>query len=440
FIGLVHGNQCKVKGELYKGCPVYKIGQGNHCPKYLHTNDKEGKFTFYIKPSISGDISISLFKQHDQSANTKITDDMFRFTLNRIHLWHKITIKRGEARQILCVYNCLFQTYFLEVDQDTFTVTYSAIYPNKIQVGNLIGVDTVSSLWSVPCESQNQQLPPQPATALLPPTPSSSLLPPRSTKNGPNMSVFRKECEKENEEEYMGCPVYRIESRNNCQTPLDTNDGEDNFLFYINPLFKGHLSISLHQKYNHSSSTKLSGELFTRGLDYSDISTWYKIKIKRSNKKYILEVNDKLTEIHSNEIDPGNEIQIETVTSLFAVPCDQLQDQSSDQPDTAGLLQWHLAIIVAVAMCLTLVVIVFIVILVRRHRNKNSDPYVTKATDHQARLSRHVSENSLYASHDNHGITDNQVPQVTTTSATHSANQRKGSTHDSENSLYMGFN
>ncbi|CAL4081776.1 unnamed protein product, partial [Meganyctiphanes norvegica] len=98
----------------------------------------------------------------------------------------------------------------------------------------------------------------------------------------------------------------------------------------------------------------------------------------------------------------------------------------------------HVPIIAAVTFVFTLMVIILAVILVIRCKRRNHNPVVIQPTDHLPRLSRHVSENSLYESYDNHH-TDSTNTR-TTTNVTNSTNQRRGSAHDSENSLYMRFN
>ncbi|CAL4061543.1 unnamed protein product, partial [Meganyctiphanes norvegica] len=116
-------------------------------------------------------------------------------------------------------------------------------------------------------------------------------------------------------------------------------------------------------------------------------------------------------------------------------------DTSTQSPSTTITVDTKTMIIAAVSLVLILLAILMTVILVLRHRRRKrvqADQALTQFSDPQNRISRHVSENSLYGSYNNQGTGENQVPQDT--SATNSANQRRGSAHDSENSLYGGIN
>ncbi|CAL4125023.1 unnamed protein product [Meganyctiphanes norvegica] len=187
---------------------------------------------------------------------------------------------------------------------------------------------------------------------------------------------------------------------------------------------------------------------------------------------YYLEINDQRHNIHSGAFEPGNEIRVKTVNSLWTPDCDPREHEpppypatvieSPTQPPTktqpptqppslsqppatelntsandtksANFPAWQVPTIAAVSLVLILVIILVIVILVRRRKRREPGVALTQLTDQQPRLSRHVSENSLYGSYDHRGTGENQVPQDT------SANPRRGSAHDSENSLYGGIN
>ncbi|CAL4127834.1 unnamed protein product [Meganyctiphanes norvegica] len=289
------------------------------------------------------------------------------------------------------------------------------------------------------------------------------------------------ECK--NQEEglgYIGCPVYKIESQQECYWA--TNDGDGNLVFYLKPLTTGQLAISLHERHQSQSSSQRTDNLFT--IPLSDSNVWRKIKIRRGEVRhflsakasYFLEVNNQdHVPVRSSEIEIGNEIRVKTVKSLWTSECDprdytppqttkatqhtpepttptqaptQSPTQAPTQPPSASLQPQQAAftitgdtkivIIAAVSLALILMAILMIVILVLRHRRRNRDQALTQTTDQQFRLSRHVSENSLYASYDNEDTGENQVPQDTNTS--NGVNQRRGSAHDSENSLYGGIN
>ncbi|CAL4221102.1 unnamed protein product [Meganyctiphanes norvegica] len=414
FSTVAHGNRCEDGGEMNNGCPVKKF---EPIHEYVFIQDGSNSFVFYIKTCAEADMSISLFNRKSKSSITNIFQNLFTINITSAgaNIWHKVNVKKVATINN----NFLYNIYELEIDDHP-----SSKYEQAITAGNEIHVESsVVFWWSVKCDPRQYYS----HTQLPSPTPIST--------NTDHIPVHRNECENKYEEKYRGCPVYKIESENECQIYLETNGGDGNFLFYIKPMLRREiLSISLHRRYNSSSSIMITDELFTSRLNYSDINTWYKMNIKRSNKIYTLEANNNPTVIQSKEMEAGNEIRVVTISSSWSVPCATLK------PATVGLALWQLVIIAAVAVMLALVVITFIVILVRRHKKRKSDQDLTESTDHEARLSRHVSENSLYASHDNHSIDENQVPQVTTASATTSANHRRGSVHDSENSLYMGFN
>ncbi|CAL4125022.1 unnamed protein product [Meganyctiphanes norvegica] len=316
--------------------------------------------------------------------------------------------------------------------------------------------------------------------------------------------VYGDDC-KERDVRYTRCSVYNVKSKKDCNVAM--NNGDGNFEFYIKPLSEGKLVISLHKRDNPSTSTKITSNLFTTtSTKYAN--KWYKIKISKGGDKiesgllgfgptkyyYYLKVNDQKA-VQSGAFEPGNEIRVKTVASLWTSECDPRQyepipptttaspspshpvvaTQSPTQPtkatetpspipqpprpDTATNTSdtksannsvWQVAIIVSVSLALFLVIVIAIVILVRRHKRRTLDPALIKTTEHQNRLSRHVSENSLYGCYDNQGAGENQVPHDSsatnnatnsaTTSAYNSANQRRGSAHDSENSLYGGIN
>ncbi|CAL4150881.1 unnamed protein product, partial [Meganyctiphanes norvegica] len=250
----------------------------------------------------------------------------------------------------------------------------------------------------------------------------------------------------------------------------------------------GQLSISLHERYAPGSSQEITSNVFTTQL--SDANEWYKINIRRGEIRdglfsepvatYFLDINEK-GHLKNTDKKVGNEIRVKTVTSLWTPDCDPRQYDKQPEPTKATQVPpeitkpTHLStqppiqpptqapgqsslpslqpqvntpstftgdaqtiVIAAVTLLLILVAIIVTVILVLRHRRRSRDQALTQPTDHQNRLSRHVSENSLYGSYDNQGIGENQVPQDT--SATNSANQRRGSAHESENSLYGAIN
>ncbi|CAL4125024.1 unnamed protein product, partial [Meganyctiphanes norvegica] len=265
---------------------------------------------------------------------------------------------------------------------------------------------------------------------------------------------------------YAGCAVYKIESKKEC--PLAINNGEGSFVFYIKAQTQGQLAISLHESFG-SSSNQITSNLFTTRLN--DDNEWHKIKISKGDHSdgkhgpmatYFLHVDD-LNPVQNTNITVGNEIRVNYETSLWTSECDPreytqleppgpttLSQSPTQQPSPSLQPQLRVTaattvtgntttmIIAAVSLLLILVAILVIVILVLKHRRRNRDQAMTQPTDHQNRLSRHVSENSLYGSYDNQGKGENQVQQDT--SATNSANQRRGSAHDSENSLYGGIN
>ncbi|CAL4093357.1 unnamed protein product, partial [Meganyctiphanes norvegica] len=324
------------------------------------------------------------------------------------------------------------------------------------------------------------------------------------------------------------CPVYDVEPDDKCQVFLKTNEEEGNFLFYIKPLFGGEkMHISLHRRDKPNESKQIDAYFFTTTLN--DANKWYKINITKNNKntvttKYNLDVNGKHFGISDKDEEVGDEIRVEILASSWQFTCDpqQAPEQGiayvpAPEPDptfterpnqpvqstnskstttrhpnkersnmgastifpppskdgegvwnniTAYVTELQMGIIAAVIL---LVLILAIVILVIRCKRKNRDPALVQTTYNQASLSRHVSENSLYASYDNQGTGDNQVPWAAagpdavvtvrnvaflnqiyedvdsqgtsaTNSAYSSANQRRGSAHDSENSLYAAVN
>ncbi|CAL4061547.1 unnamed protein product [Meganyctiphanes norvegica] len=272
--------------------------------------------------------------------------------------------------------------------------------------------------------------------------------------------VYGNECEKETKKNknYKGCSIYEIESEDACHTSLKINDEEKNFVFYMKPLIGGQLcdlSISLYKRYSKSSWSEIKSNLFK--VTIKDTSVWNKIKIWPSgNFTYNLEVNDKHSvTVSFSGLQLGNEIRVKGVSSLWSFPCDPRQPSPAA---TNHLPVWQLGIIAAAVLVLIMVVIIMIATLVLRHKKRTRDPAMIQSTDHQPRLSRHVSENSLYESYDNSGTGENQVPHVViksgtssatnnsnsatdnSNSATNNSNQRRGSAHDSENSLYIGLN
>ncbi|CAL4061545.1 unnamed protein product [Meganyctiphanes norvegica] len=266
-------------------------------------------------------------------------------------------------------------------------------------------------------------------------------------------------CEKEYET-YMGCPVYKIESQYECEIPLMANYGEGNFIFYIKPLLKGDLSISLDIVGAQSTHREIAKDIFDIEVD---ANRWYKIKIIRDKaptkysdmqfefQTYYLKVNGEQVAKCPNQTEVGNQIRMQTVAALWSFDCDPRQYQPTPQPtfglamreenNTTNSMPTWLLVIVAVA---TLLIILVTLLLVLRYRRRNRDPALIQSTDHKSRLSRHVSENSRYASYDNHGTEEDQVPSIvgphTGTDDINTANQKRGSDHDSENSLYIGVN
>ncbi|CAL4248584.1 unnamed protein product, partial [Meganyctiphanes norvegica] len=303
--------------------------------------------------------------------------------------------------------------------------------------------------------------------------------------------VDKTESQDESSEDILHgkCSIYKINSNYECQRFVEIGDGEKNFVFYIKPLKTNtQLSISLHKIREEGRTTEITCNLFT--IPVLDANKWYKINVSRSEAtgahpkflySYFLEINNQRIQTNNQivvrrKLTNPNQIRVETITTSFwSYDCDPRQHQTSSQPapepDPQGsrpslLPTWMLPTIAAASLLLVLVIII-IVILVVRHKKRNSDPALAQSSENKSRLSRHVSENSLYESYDNRSTGENKVPRVTmpadgtrqdvtftnqsygevdpqgnsaTTSPATTANQRRGSEHDSENSLYGGFN
>ncbi|CAL4093350.1 unnamed protein product [Meganyctiphanes norvegica] len=236
------------------------------------------------------------------------------------------------------------------------------------------------------------------------------------------------ECKNQKEGlEYYGCPVYTIESQQVCS--LVTNDVEGNFVFYIKPLTKGQLSISLRDR-NDSRSY----DVFT--VTMKDADTWYKVKVRRNDTRdqfdthlyyYYLDINDPNYKLSYSYYEARKEIQVKTVSSLWTSECDPQYPQSptehllpplppkrplsSTQPSTQPPIQsthllsaattvkhkisipetnsasgrmnnqlsgWQYIVIASIAMiCVTILIAV---ILVLKHKRMNPDPLKIQLT------------------------------------------------------------
>ncbi|CAL4124169.1 unnamed protein product [Meganyctiphanes norvegica] len=136
------------------------------------------------------------------------------------------------------------------------------------------------------------------------------------------------------------CTVEKIQSQGECQTYLNTTKG-GNYFLYLKPLITGQMCISLHKEYSDSSTPDITCDLFTHTLNDSNI--WYKINIKSSyhytnaNSEYneyqysmSMELNGIITDTNNltvqslSQTDP-DQIQVETVTSLWSFNCDPRQ-------------------------------------------------------------------------------------------------------------------
>ncbi|CAL4093363.1 unnamed protein product [Meganyctiphanes norvegica] len=92
-----------------------------------------------------------------------------------------------------------------------------------------------------------------------------------------------RECPVTNEYKYYKiesedeCTVSEIEHQGKCQTYLHPNNGNENFEFYIKPLSKGELCISIYKIYQesihgHSNGTELTKTLFIKEFSPADIN------------------------------------------------------------------------------------------------------------------------------------------------------------------------
>ncbi|CAL4125020.1 unnamed protein product [Meganyctiphanes norvegica] len=446
---LVYGDECKNKKEGldYIKCSVYKLELQQECP--MATSDGDKRFVFYINQLTKGNLSISLYDRDENRGSIERSNNLFNVTMDNANTWYMIKIKRGNAKYHLGTPTYKYSLYVNGLIRKITDSDYEA--------GNEIRMKTLRSLWTSECDPRDYT------------------------------------------SEYIECSVNQInqiESQQEC--PLATNDGDGNFVFYIKQFTKGQLSISLYKRYENGSSIKRFNTLFDVTMDKA--KTWYFIRIQRGDArttsglpryKYSLDVKGQIRERSDSDYEAGNEIRVKSANSLWTYECDPRnytvppqpstpnltipqsntsteqtsqpttstqptpQPTTSSQPTPSGTVQSqphltttntgigakkasNIPVITAVSSVLILVVILVIVILVIRHRRRNRDAALTKPTDHQNRVSRHVSENSLYESYDIQGTGENQVPQDN--SATNSANQRRGSAHDSENSLYGNFN
>ncbi|CAL4202676.1 unnamed protein product [Meganyctiphanes norvegica] len=278
------------------------------------------------------------------------------------------------------------------------------------------------------------------------------------------------QCEKKYEK-CIGCRIYKLEAEGKCLSYLETNFGDGNFLFYINPLVQGVISISLYNKHSNNSHVEVSNNVFHVPMN-SYVNSWNKISVKRgkvvstnlygSVHNYFIKLNKqnrRQIQVNiPNDIDVVNEIRVETVSSLWSFTCDPRQyqlltqqihhitpveatsgttygylcpidgkeiienktahiperiSQETSNPDPGDDIPvWQLVMIGAGTLVLALVVIIVTVILILRRKRRNSQLAHNQPTDQQFSLSRHVSENSLYASYDNHTTGENQMPHM----------------------------
>ncbi|CAL4093359.1 unnamed protein product [Meganyctiphanes norvegica] len=149
------------------------------------------------------------------------------------------------------------------------------------------------------------------------------------------------ECERNVDDKYMGCCVYKIESDGICQTYLGKSDRNGSFLYYIQPLSLGRTSTELDSTNTKANKKWTKHHMLFHAATMGNINEWHKIKIRRNKATqsnntfyYSLEID---TDIQDNsttlKLENHDQVQIrvKTVTALWSFDCDPRVYQNSSQ-------------------------------------------------------------------------------------------------------------